>query len=270
MTQKKSEVDRSVLADLNECRRETRTWVEWMAVDMSAVAELVARELVEHRIASNLRRVAASSKRLGILARLYAYGNAVSESFDTLEDPIFVKLANHRSDVVRQWCVYAINNSSRVSSITTKIEQTIPFAADRNMTVRECAWMAFRPHFARNIDIGVQMLTTLALNVDQNIRRFSVETSRPRSVWGNHIVQLKKSPEIALPILDILKCDSSRYVKLAVGNWLNDASKSNPEWVIKLCQKWTEIENKNTKFIVTRAMRTINKVRYGRHSGGLF
>jgi 3-methyladenine DNA glycosylase AlkC len=41
---------------------------------------------------------------------------------------------------------------------------------------------------------------------------------------------------------------------------LNDASKSNPEWVIQICAEWLKISDTNeTRRIVTKAKRTIIK-----------
>ncbi len=69
-------------------------------------------------------------------------------------------------------------------------------------------------------------------------------------------------PEIekAIEILEALKSDTSKYVKDAVGNWLNDASKTRPDWVLKICKKWGEnSQSKDTKYIIKKALRTINK-----------
>ena len=74
------------------------------------------------------------------------------------------------------------------------------------------------------------------------------------------IDELKEFPEKALSVLEPLKSDASKYVRDAIGNWLNDASKTQPKWVAKICNQWeTESETKETKYIVKKGLRSINK-----------
>jgi 3-methyladenine DNA glycosylase AlkC len=70
---------------------------------------------------------------------------------------------------------------------------------------------------------------------------------------------LKQNPAIALPVLEALKCDLSRYVQNSVANWLDDTAKTCPLFVKELFTRWeTESKSKETIYIVKRAVRNLN------------
>ena len=73
----------------------------------------------------------------------------------------------------------------------------LTYAADTNMSVREAAWMAFRPHLQTSFSSCLALLEAIAGHIDANCRRFAVEVTRPRSVWGSHLKQLKLDPNLA-------------------------------------------------------------------------
>ena len=110
--------------------------------------------------------------------------------------------------------------------------------ADSHFGVREIIWMALRPEMSEHLDFSIAFLSHWAESEDENIRRFSTEALRPRGVWCAHIEALKEKPEVYLPILDKLKSDKAKYVQDSVGNWLNDASKTRPDFVTALCERW--------------------------------
>lgn len=135
-----------------------------------------------------------------------------------------------------------------------------PFAADSHFGVREIAWMAVRESISLQLLEGLALLDSWVRDEDANIRRFAIELTRPQGVWARHIPELKEHPELALPLLEAVQSDPAKYVQDSVGNWLNDASKTNPEWVFQVCNAWLMIsDTKETKRIVTRAQRSLNK-----------
>jgi 3-methyladenine DNA glycosylase AlkC len=239
---------------------ETANWTEWMATDMSRLARGVTAECRHHLLAKRLQTAADAAVGLGILDRLSVFGRAVSDACESSRDPAFQFIASHRSDVVRQWAAYAVNDRSRTAALDERCRRTLPFAADTHMSVRECAWMAFRPHLIDRLDEALLLLEPLTRSLDANVRRFAVEVCRPRSVWGRHIAALKQEPERALAVLENVNQDTSRYVRLAAGNWLNDASKSRPDWVRSVCARWAASGDRNTQAIVARGLRTLAAV----------
>ncbi|WP_336762777.1 DNA alkylation repair protein [Paenibacillus sp. USHLN196] len=171
---------------------------------------------------------------------------------------LFRSIAEHRSDSVRCWAAYIIGQDSRLN-LTEKLEHIRPFATDHHFGVREIAWMAVRESISAELSVGLQHLIPWSVDPDPLIRRFAIESIRPRGVWAKHIQELKENPEIALPLLDAVKSDAHKYVQDSVSNWLNDASKTSPEWVRQICATWIQqSDTKHTQRIVTRAKRSLS------------
>lgn len=171
----------------------------------------------------------------------------------------FSLISKHASDAVRCWAAYMVGQNSKLE-VAQKLSQIAFFAADNHFGVREVSWFAIRPDIAKNLDTSIEILSKWSLSEDENIRRFASEATRPRGVWCEHIDVLKKNPELALDILEPLKSDEAKYVQDSVGNWLNDASKTQSEFVINLCKKWEkESPTKETTYIIKKALRTLQK-----------
>ncbi len=92
-------------------------------------------------------------------------------------------------------------------SIHEKLNQSKKLIADTHFGVREVVWMALRPEINNNLEKSIAILSGWTKSEDENIRRFTTESTRPRGVWCKHIEQLKENPEIALPLLEHLKSD---------------------------------------------------------------
>jgi 3-methyladenine DNA glycosylase AlkC len=252
-----SDVPQPILQALAAGTVETVNLMEWLAADMAALARCVAKQVKSASLRAGLRSVADEVEHLSITSRLIAIGRAIADTLPDLQDDDFRLLADHPSDLVRQWACYAVNDDHVKPTLAERLRLTLPFAADRNMTVREAAWMAFRPHILLSVEAAVAMLEPLTRDSDAFVRRFAVEVTRPRSVWGLHCEQFKRRPQEALSLLENVRQDAARYVQLAVGNWLNDASKSRPEWVVEICERWSAEGNPHTAAITRRGLRTI-------------
>lgn len=238
---------------------EAANLVEWLVVDHVRLLTVVCAEFQwEHLLPLLVERLngiasPTAPKRIAVtgqaLAELLATKKAVRAALKNLQQ--------HRSDTVRCWGCHLIG-ASGLFSAEEKLKMIQVFAADENMGVREMAWMALRSFVVEDPRAMVAQLIPLVSDPCDRIRRFATELTRPCGVWCRHVPELRQNPRIGLPLLEPLRADASKYVRDSVANWLNDASKSCPEWVIETCDRWTiESPTESTAKIVRRALRTI-------------
>jgi len=165
-------------------------------------------------------------------------------------------LASHPSDVARCWAAQWIAFGDL--DLPAKLQSVWRFAADPHFGVREQAWMAVRDEIAGCVDEAIGLLRPWTLHADPNIRRFASEATRPRGVWCAQIDTLKREPWRGLALLEPLRADDSRYVQNSVANWLNDAAKTQPQWVREVCARWSRGRvPAATRYIVKRAQRSM-------------
>lgn len=253
-----AEIEPEVLERLNRGEEETVTLVEWLAVDQRKLLNNVVGQVGLEKHRQFLDAAIAAVAHKGVSVRQKAIASAI---FDVTwcEGEAFEKLATHNSDLVRAWAALAVG-ANVVLPFADRLRVMRRFAADSAMGTRECAWDSWRPHFVRDIEGSIPLLEPWVRDEDPNIRRCAVEGTRPRGVWTAHVPLLKEKPELALPLLDPVKSDPSRYVQNAVANWLNDASRTQRNWVMSLCKRWSkESQTPETEYIVKRALRTARK-----------
>ena len=118
---------------------------------------------------------------------------------------------------------------------------------------------AIRFFILHHYDISYEKLLIWAEHDDEHIRRLASEGCRPRLPWGIRLQQFCKDPKPLVPILEKLNNDTSEYVRRSVANNLNDIAKDNPEFVIKLCQKWSKGASPQTQWVIKHATRTLVK-----------
>jgi len=252
------DVPPAVLERLNRGEIEAVNLMESLAMDQRALLGNLLRQTGR---TDYLRPVLASVdglKKQGFNIVAETIGTALFAQAAQQDDREFLAvISGHRSDLVRCWAAYGIGKNPG-PEIEEALERIRPFVADGHYGVREIAWMAVRPKLARHLERGIAFLSGWAADEDANIRRFASEATRPRGVWCAHIDALKDDPAPGLPILEPLKSDASKYVRDSVGNWLNDAGKTRPDFVKTLCERWeTESGTKETKYIIRKAMRTM-------------
>jgi 3-methyladenine DNA glycosylase AlkC len=95
-----------------------------------------------------------------------------------------------------------------------------------------------------------------AKSSNEHVRRLSSEGCRPRLPWGEALPMFKKDPTPVLSVLELLKEDTSLYVRKSVANNLNDISKDNPSIVLAKIKEWAGIST-NTDWILRRGSRSL-------------
>ncbi|MFV0473031.1 MAG: HEAT repeat domain-containing protein [Pikeienuella sp.] len=231
------------LAALN-AGAEATNLTECLAVDHAALMRVALPAI--GREAINRMGEAASS---GISKRMELAGRILLENAEP------ARLAAHPSDTVRGWVCFALGREPG-PDFTARRDALRPFADDPHFGVREWAWMALRPHIAADPDAAIAALIPWTAEPSERLRRFASEATRPRGVWCAHLRALREKPERALPLLEPLRADPARYVQDSVGNWLNDAAKDRPDWVLALCARWGA-DNPAAAHIRKRALRSI-------------
>lgn len=188
-----------------------------------------------------------------LVRRMRAGGETILRSFgpDAMESII-----GHGSDTVRGWCAFAIAEIPGLSD-SQRLERMSPLLRDSHFAVREWAWLAFRKYVIDNPIPSLDLLHPLAKDSDHRARRFACEVTRPIGVWSRHIPEFKAEPSRALQLLTTLRNEQHKYVQDSLGNWLNDAARTNPEWVRALCQSWLSQAPASPPYLIRRAMRSL-------------
>ena len=249
-----------VLQALNAGRIPTVNLNEFLALDLPLLVRSVAADV---GLDPQAERLADTFAMLPAFAPVKRHLHVARALYDLTEsrpdrDAVAHALATHPSDVARNWAAQWIAFSSL--PLADKLAAAWRFAADPHFGVREMAWMAVRDEIVGDVDGAVRLLQAWATHPDPNIRRFASEATRPRGVWCAQSDTLKREPWRGLPLLEPLRADASRYVQNSVANWLNDAAKTQPEWVREVCGRWSRGRvAEGTRYIVKRAQRSIGE-----------
>lgn len=245
-----------VLEYLNKGLIETANLMEWLAVNQLTLLKQILDDLSKSDWYDSFYEAVSLQKKPTANSNTKVIGFTFTQ---LTEDPEIIDyLSNHNSDVARCWAAQMIG--AREMPITERLKIVKSYAADLHFGVREVAILSSKEAIINDLDTAIKELRKWVENNDENIRRYAVEAIRPIGVWTKKIDELKENPEKALTILEPLKSDASKYVKDSVGNWLNDASKTRPDWVIKICDQWEDSSpTKDTNYIIKKALRTIRK-----------
>ncbi|PKB19694.1 HEAT repeat domain-containing protein [Janthinobacterium sp. 64] len=236
------------LALLNGGSVASATLTEGLAIDFTELLAAAVPGIGGARLdRMRAQATAGITKRMALAAQLLLEAGA---------DPAVLQA--HPSDTVRGWVCFVIAAQAGLS-LPQRLAAMRPLADDGHFGVREWAWLALRPRLAAQLDEAITLLAPWTADPSERVRRFACEALRPRGVWCAHIAQLKERPQLALPLLQPLRADPAVYVQDSVANWLNDAAKSQPDWVRSLCAQWRlESPVAATQRICKRALRSIS------------
>jgi 3-methyladenine DNA glycosylase AlkC len=244
-------IDPAILQQINEGLIPSATLSECLAVDF---AHLMRQGFPGIKAEAIDRMHTAAS--LGITKRMELAAAILTEQ---LGPKALKGLLLHPSDTVRGWAAYCITVDASLS-LEKAIDRVRPLADDPHFGVREWAWLAVRPVVSQDVKKSIDLLMPWAIDPSENIRRFAIEVTRPRGVWSKHIAALKTSPELGEGLLDVVMEDPARYVQDSCANWLNDAAKSNADWVVGYCEQWRQrSDSQAVGYITRRAMRNLVK-----------
>jgi 3-methyladenine DNA glycosylase AlkC len=241
-----ADVTPELRAALESGAEETATLAEQLSIDLARLLAGVFPHLADLAEAGIDRR-AGYTRRMAMAAEVVRSKEG-PDAFDFM--------TAHASDTVRGWAAYLLAAVPDLS-LADRLAKIRPLADDRHFGVREWAWIALRPHIATNVREAIGLLCSWVEAPSANIRRFAVESTRPRGVWCAHIPDLKAEPHLGRPLLEPLKDEPGRYVQDSVANWLNDAARSQPAWVRDVIAEWRAEGGTAVDYIGRRALRSL-------------
>ncbi len=165
-----------------------------------------------------------------------------SQTDDDFGDFIFAPLGEY---VVR----HGLHREHLDLSLRTLKELTKRFSM-------EDATRAFLRKFPKET---VSQLTRWAQDANYHVRRLVSESTRPLLPWSGRI---DLPVQVAIPLLDTLHADRTRYVTRSVANHLNDIAKTSPELVVETLQRWHDQSQQDPaelNWITRHALRTLIK-----------
>jgi 3-methyladenine DNA glycosylase AlkC len=136
-------------------------------------------------------------------------------------------------------------------------------AANYEITKRFTAEFSVRPFLVRHRSKCLRLLKRWARDDDPHVRRLVSEGTRPRLPWATRLPEFQADPNLALPLLEILKDDRERYVRRSVANHLGDIAKDHPAVMFDVCERWLrELKRsadaaaaENRRWVVRHALR---------------
>lgn len=138
--------------------------------------------------------------------------------------------------------------------------------ANLELTQRFTAEFSIRPFLIKHRSRSLKVLAKWAGHPNPHVRRLVSEGTRPRLPWAMRLPEFQADPTLSLPLLEMLKDDSERYVCRSVANHLGDIAKDHPETAFDVCERWLweakhlgEGIAKNRHWLIRHALRHPDK-----------
>lgn len=135
----------------------------------------------------------------------------------------------------------------------------ISMRAIYEITKRHTGEYAIRPYIEKAPRLSVRLIKKWARDANVHVRRLASEGLRPRLPWAKKLDIFIENPKPVLGILEILKTDSSAFVKKSVANNMNDILKDNPDLAMPILHRWAGLRNPHTNWIIKHALRNLLK-----------
>ncbi len=250
---RRTDIPQDVLNALSSGAIPTANLVEWLALDQAVLLEKILGKLSLKPEGQALLQLIHSSTDLSVNGKMKTIGAWIGQhiSKESLQT-----WSAHTSDMVRGWMAYAWIEKTKHQGFEIMLKHLKNLADDPHFSVREVAWMALRPCIIQDTESALNALLPWSHANETNLRRFACEATRPRGVWCAHLPLLREFPEKAENLLLPLRYDTEKYVQLSLGNWLNDAGKTRPDWVRQFV-KQIDPNRLPSKIVLKRALRNL-------------
>ena len=132
-------------------------------------------------------------------------------------------------------------------------------AAQHALTQRFTAEFCIRPYLLHHQGDTLARLRDWAQDGNAHVRRLVSEGTRPRLPWAPRLPAFQNNPQLALPMLDALKDDTSSYVRRSVANHLADISKDHPDLAVGTARTWLQRAPAPREALVRHGLRFLIK-----------
>ncbi len=127
------------------------------------------------------------------------------------------------------------------------------------ITKRFTSEEAIRPYIVRYPERVLFILHHWASDSSAHVRRLVSEGTRTRLPWAMRLQLFIDDPHPVFDLLELLKDDSSLYVRRSVANNLNDIAKDHPDLVVSRLTAWREGASNERQWVIKHALRHLIK-----------